>query len=161
MKIQANWNKIAIFAIGMLWGAAIVFFAGVLYMRNSLIQERVSHLPFDEVVTKIQKTSERFPAWTVQSAGCTLPASGDGTRMHTFRLCHRTYAGDLIMQEADRKVSCTLPCTFSVYEKKDGKTYLARMNVSLLGRLLGGAPAQVFPKRVNPEQEAILREAGF
>ena len=156
-----NWNKTGFFLLGLLWGAALMFFGIVLYLRASLLDERVSEIPFDDVVQKLTETTKKFPDWTVQNVPCVLPVSKDGTRMQAFRLCHQHYAADMTESESDRKISCMLPCVFSVYEKVDGKTYLSRVNVSLLGRILGGAPGHVFPEKVAPEQEAILHYLGF
>lgn len=158
---KSKWNAIGIFLVGFLWGAALIFIGGVLYLRHALIEERVSDQNFDQITMRIPGIAGQFSNWTVQDAGCTLPMSGDGSRMRAYRLCNSAYAAEMISGESDRRISAVLPCTFSVYEKKDGKTYLSRLNVSLLGRLLGGAPARVLPDEVNPDQELMLQTIGF
>jgi len=55
-------------------------------------------------------------------------------------------------------VSAMIPCSLAVYEK-DGKTYVARMNVGLLGTLLGGTSAKVFPVYVATDQERMVESA--
>ena len=40
-----------------------------------------------------------------------------------------------------------MPCTISVYEKSDGKTYIGSMNAGLLGRVFGGTVAGRLPSR--------------
>lgn len=145
------------FAAGLLWGAVIAFLGGVLYLRHSLLDERECVAGFDTVVKEIPARAAKLEGWTVQRVVCTLPKFPDGTRMAAFRLCQPDYALKLTGAESDRKTSCVIPCTFAIYEKSDGKTYIARMDVSLLGRLLGGEPSRVFPKKVSPEHEFILQ----
>ncbi len=36
-----------------------------------------------------------------------------------------------------------MPCTISVYEKSDGKTYIGHMNAGLMGGMFGGDVAEV------------------
>lgn len=161
---QAKRNSVKqiwIFLIGMLWGSALMFFGGVLFLRHNLLEERRTDRDFDSVISDLHSGTGKAPGWEIRNAGCPLPPSGDGCRMQSFQLCQRDYASELIEREEDRKISALLPCTFSVYEKKDGHVYLSRLNVKLLGRLLGGMPAYVFPAKVSPEQERFLGHLKF
>lgn len=44
-------------------------------------------------------------------------------------------------------------CTISVYEKKDGRTYIASMNAGLLGKMFGGSIAEVMGDVVAKQQQ--------
>jgi uncharacterized protein (DUF302 family) len=41
-------------------------------------------------------------------------------------------------KDDDRHISSMMPCRVAIYEKADGKTYIARMNAGLFSILLGG-----------------------
>jgi uncharacterized protein (DUF302 family) len=48
-----------------------------------------------------------------------------------------------------------MPCTISVYEKKDGKTYIGTMNAGLLGDMFGGTVTTVM-KEVASDQQSFI-----
>ena len=144
------------FAMGILWGIVITFIAGVVYLRHSMVLEYECKGNVEASVAKIKENASRMPAWTVQQSGCAVPIAPDGSKMDALRICNANYAKMLVSDPADRKVSAVIPCAVSIYEKPDGKTYLARLNMPLLARLLGGMPAQLFPDTIAPEQRYMM-----
>ena len=144
------------FVVGILWGAVIAFIAGTVYLRHSLLLEYECKADVDTSVTKILENATRLPAWKVQQVPCAVPKATDGSKIANLRLCNQEYAKQLVDSPSDRRISAAIPCGVSIYEKPDGKTYLARMNMPLLGRILGGAPAQLFPDTIAPEQKYLL-----
>lgn len=155
--LKSYRKNLGIFAVGLLWGIALTFLFGVIFMRVSLIDERESELSFDELNAKLPVEVQKLKGWTVQPVACGLPTPSDKTKIAVFKLCNRDYAQKMLDDPSSRKISSVIPCTFAIYEKPDGKAYIARMNVSLLGRLLGGEPGIIFPKKVTPEQEIMLK----
>jgi len=145
-----------IFAAGFLWGIAATFIFGIIFLRNSLIHEYQSKLGFEETVTTLGNNAKATKGWLVRKPSCSLPQPKDNTKIAAMKLCHAKYASDLLNSESSRKISAMIPCTFAVYQKSDGKTYVARMNISLLGSILGGSSAKIFPSKVNPDQEKML-----
>ncbi|MFV0379061.1 MAG: DUF302 domain-containing protein [Mangrovibacterium sp.] len=65
-----------------------------------------------------------------------------------YSVCKPDIAVKVLDGDAHRHISAMMPCRIAVYEKTDGKTYIARMNTNLLARLLG--------REVN----AVMGEAG-
>ena len=49
-----------------------------------------------------------------------------------------------------------MPCTISVYEKEDGKTYIAHVNAGLMGNLFGGVIADVMSGPVSEQQNRFV-----
>jgi len=94
--------------------------------------------------------------WIVRPDSCAIPKIKDGSKVYTMKLCQSEYAAKMIEPEDSRKILSVIPCTFAVYQKADGCTYVSRINVGLLGALMGGAPGKVFPEKVAPEQEGML-----
>ncbi|MDD5388233.1 MAG: DUF302 domain-containing protein [Gallionellaceae bacterium] len=48
-------------------------------------------------------------------------------------LCEPRHSSKLLANDGDRWVSVFMPCTVSVYEKTDGKIYVANMKAANLG----------------------------
>lgn len=144
------------FAAGLLWGVALTFIAGVVYLRHSLLLEYECKDSLNATVAKIMENATRLPAWQVQQANCAVPVMPDNCKMASLRLCNKEYAKQLMEAPSDRRISAAIPCCVSIYEKPDGKTYLSRMNMPLLGRLLGGEPSRLFPNTIAPEQNYLL-----
>ena len=145
-----------IFLAGFLWGITFFFIFGIIFLRHSLIYEYESKLSLDETVAQIKINAEKNKGWIVQlDSGCKMPKIKDGSRITILKLCHGQYGSQLLNGEDTRKTSAIIPCTFAVYEK-NGKTYLSRINVSLVGQLLGGNASRIFSSKVSPEQENIL-----
>ena len=77
-----------------------------------------------------------------------------GRQISVFELCSRAYAAPLLT--SDPQLGSIIPCRIAIYEKADGKTYLATLNNSLFMRLIGGNPAVVFTRNIIPEQQKML-----
>ncbi len=158
------WKReLWIFLAGLVSGAGLILIIGVMYLRSHLIEEYHSDMPFEAAVSALpDKTIELFPnTWTVTRDSCALNELPDGRRMVLYRLCNRQYAHQLLAAPDDRRAAAIVPCPFALFEHSDGTAGLVRFNLSFLGRILGGAPAAVFPDEVAPDQEKLLKELGF
>ena len=144
------------FAAGILWGVAGSFIFGAIFLRNSLINEYQSKLGFKETIAQLGSDIKLKQGWMVRTSSCSLPNPENGSRAVAMKLCNGQYASELINDESARKTAAMIPCTFAVYQKSDGKTYISRLNMKLLGTLLGGKAAVVFTGKIDPDQEMIL-----
>jgi len=72
-----------------------------------------------------------------------------------FSICKPDIAVRILGGDEDRHVSAMMPCRIAVYEKGNGKTYIARMNASLLSNLLGGKVKGVMAD-AGSESEKII-----
>ncbi|MBQ9335684.1 MAG: DUF302 domain-containing protein [Lentisphaeria bacterium] len=147
--------KLLWFGVGLLWGAVLLFAAGVLFLRTNLIDERECALPWEKAVAEFPQKVMQIPGWTVRTVPCGLPAPVKGERIAVFEICSRQYAGDILRDEAARKTAAVLPCKIAIYERGE-KTYIARLNAPVFMRLLGGTPAEVFRSAILPEQQEML-----
>lgn len=152
---KKHGRYIGAFSAGMLWGGGIVFIAGVIFLRYNLVVEEKVPGTFDEVSAKLENSISKNKSWTFRKEICSLPILNDSSRLIVFKLCNRNYAEKMLNPPESRKVSAVIPCTFAVYEK-NGSVCIARMNVRLLGNLIGGVPGEVFPARIAPEQKVML-----
>jgi uncharacterized protein (DUF302 family) len=85
-----------------------------------------------------------------------LPGRQAMAPIQVIEMCQMDYARELLTSGRNRFVAAMMPCAVAVYEKEDGKTYVASMNVGLMGRLFGGEISKVMAK-VGHDDEVILR----
>ena len=143
------------FLCGVLWGIALTFIAGVLYLRHNLIQEIPLAEDFSHTADKVGPIAQKY-GWRVSYNDCGLPRLVDNQPVEVYRFCKSRYAYELLQNEDDRKIACILPCAMSVYQKSDGVTYLSKLNMPLITQLLGGSSIGIFNEKISPEQRAIM-----
>jgi uncharacterized protein (DUF302 family) len=103
--------------------------------ENRLIIEQLS--PYD-VATTVEKLIEvaiqkewQNPA--VHNLQQSLAKAGKEVRaVQVIEICKPEYSGKMLEKSDERIVSVMMPCRISVYEKEDGKTYIALLNTSAM-----------------------------
>jgi len=124
-----------------------------------MIIENVSRLNFSETVDKLSSglaaTGWKIPAIhdlqnTIRNAGKEI------LPVKIIETCNPKHSGRLLELDYERIVSIFMPCRISVYEKSDGKTYISRINASLLSKSYGGLIEEVM-SAANDEMEDIIR----
>jgi len=152
-----------VFLLGLVVGAAVVA-GGVLWKGASLaVKEISSPSTVEETVARLTKAAEG-EGWKVLGVrklheSIKQGAGLDVRPVHIVDLCHPAHAGKILAEDAARPVSVFMPCTIAVYEKTDGKTYVAFTNASLLGRLFGGVVAEVMGGPVTEAQGRFIAAA--
>jgi uncharacterized protein (DUF302 family) len=79
----------------------------------------------------------------------------DVLAVKVISLCHPRHSGKLLATDNERIVSSLMPCRISVYEKSDGKTYVSRLNSSLMAPLIGDLVAEVMSRSAADVEEII------
>jgi uncharacterized protein (DUF302 family) len=72
-----------------------------------------------------------------------------------LEICHTKHASRLLEPDNERIVSTFMPCRISIYEKSDGKVYIARLNAALLADSYGGLIKEVMMQSFS-EMENML-----
>ena len=100
---------------------------------NQLIIEQVS--PYDVATTVAKlidaaaKKDWQNPA--VHNLQQSLAKSGKVVRpVQVIEICKPEYSGKMLEKNDERISSILMPCRISVYEKEDGKTYVALLNMA-------------------------------
>lgn len=102
---------------------------------NQIIIEHVS--PFD-VPTTVEKivTAASLKEWqnpANHNLQQSLAKSGKEVRpVQVIEICKPEYSGKMLEKSDERIVSVMMPCRISVYQKEDGKTYVALLNMSAM-----------------------------
>lgn len=154
MQLFKNSKWFSLF-LGLLIGLLLMLIAGTLFLRNNYIQTFECAHNFQYSVELLKKQVKQNPQWILRRVACTLPATVDSQQIAMFNLCSTKYANALLNNPKTRQASALIPCQISLYEK-EGKCYLSRTNIGLIGILLGGDFQSIFTFLINPEQELIL-----
>jgi len=102
---------------------------------NQLIIEKVS--PFDVPVT-VEKLIEAAhqKGWqnpAIHNLQESLAKSGKHVRpVQVVEICKPEYSGHMLEQNDERVVSILMPYRISVYEKEDGRAYVAQVNMTAM-----------------------------
>jgi uncharacterized protein (DUF302 family) len=149
---------------GFLTGfVAAIALMGVLMFTvgpSMMIHEHLSPYGLDETVEKISNNA-KAEGWVVagvKSLDKSVAKHGGGEVLpvRLIDLCEAHHAAEILNSDAERYVSVMMPCTISVYERADGKTYVAHMNAGLVGRMFGGKIAEVMAGPVSEQQNRFV-----
>ncbi len=129
-----------------------------------LINEIPSPFNIDQTTERLEQAAAE--GWKVSGVRrldeSILKNGGPSLRpVRLLEICEPNYAGALLDGDDQRMLSVMMPCTISIYEKSDGRAYVATLNVALLGKLFGGEVAEIFAGSVARDQAAIIRSAGI
>jgi len=112
---------------------------------NPLIIEKVS--PFNVAVT-VEKLIEAANSKGWQNPAThnlqqSLAKSGKKVLpVQVVEICKPEFSGRMLEKNDERIVSVMMPCRISVYEKDDGKTYVALLNMSVMTAGLSSLAAE-------------------
>jgi uncharacterized protein (DUF302 family) len=100
---------------------------------NTIIIEHVS--PFD-VPTTVEKliaaaTKKDWQNPAVHNLQQSLAKSGKEVKpVQVVEICKPEFSGKMLERNHERIISILMPCRISVYEKENGKTYVALLNMT-------------------------------
>lgn len=111
---------------------------------NQFIIEKPS--PFD-VASTVEKLIEAATKNNWQNPAThnlqqSLAKSGKTVKpVQVVEICKPDYSGKMLEKNHERIASVMMPCRISVYEKEDGKTYVALMDMSKMAEGMPSAAA--------------------
>lgn len=146
---------------GLVLGVILTAVAVVYAMPRLMIVTTESHLGFDETVqaieTAVLEHGWSTPGTTDMNKSMAAHGVSFDPRVKTVKLCNAEYAKGVLT--GDRYLSCMMPCSISVWESDDGKVYVSKMNTGLMGKMFGGAVAEIMGGKVAADEHAILESA--
>lgn len=148
--------------IGIIIGAIGMGVAGWLIMPSLMIKEVESPLGYAETLAQLENNVTNG-GWKV-SANMRLDKSlaKDGRTVlpvASVKICQPDHAEKVLKDDNARFLSVMMPCSIAVYEKTDGKTYVATMNAGLMGKMFGGTAAEVMAGSVADETAEFVKFA--
>lgn len=142
------------FVLGMLAAAGFM----VVVMRRRMLVEIRS--PHDHSTTLgLLEAGVRNAGWSSPGSWNLSEAASKkgvefGREVTNLSLCQAPYAKRVLDERPE--MSAMMPCTFSVYTKADGNTYVAKLNTGLMGKMMGGDIAKVMGGHVSQEEKRML-----
>lgn len=111
---------------------------------NNVIIEQVSPFDVDTTVEKLVAAAT-LKSWqnpAIHNLQQSLAKAGKEVRpVQVVEICKPEYSGAMLEKSDERIVSVMMPCRISVYQKEDGKTYVALLNMA--GMVTGFSPVAV------------------
>jgi uncharacterized protein (DUF302 family) len=122
---------------------------------NHFIVEQVS--PFDVTTTVTMLVEEAVKrGWqnpALHNLQQSLAKSGKEVRpVQVVEICKPEFSGKMLELSDERIFSVMMPCRISVYEKEDGKAYIALLDTSNMG---SGMPAAVISAMTAASNESF------
>ena len=144
---------------GFLVGFLLLGSVGWAMMPGMMLREAVSPYGLQETVDKISENAISA-GWVVAGVkplhkSVKKHGGGDVLPVMLVNLCQAHHASSILNQDSDRVVSVMMPCTISVYQKQDGKTYIGYMNAGVMGKMFGGNVAEVMGT-VSQQQQSFI-----
>ena len=143
MKHQSG-NTLITFLIALLIGIGGTLFVIKTQLSTLLVTETQSPYGFEETLVKLEENAKAL-GWKVPKKwkanfqmNFKKIVGVDIGPMRLLKMCEPKIAADLLMEDRNKYLSVMMPCTFAVYEKSDGKVYIAMMNLGVIGKALGG-----------------------
>lgn len=145
MTIQKqNGNAILVFIIALLIGVVGALYLLRLKAPELLVKETQSPYGFEETLEKLEVNAKEL-GWKVPKKwkanfqkNFDKIVGVDIGPMKLLKMCEPKVAADLLVKDENKYLSVMMPCTFAVYEKADGKTYVAMMNLAVVAQMIGG-----------------------
>jgi len=145
---------------GFVAGAFLLSIVGWLMMPGLMLKEYQSPFGVEKTVEKI-KQNAITEGWIVSGVtplndSVKKHGGGDLPPVMLINLCEAHHAFNILKEDKNKIVSVMMPCTISVYQKTDGKTYIGTMNAGLLGTMFGGTVAKVMGGEVAEQQQKFI-----
>jgi len=107
-----------------------------------------------EVVPQFEGWSFPIPDWPFYKSQLSKNFTYDNiTNMVMHFVCKPAHANKML--RIDPNFGGIMPCTWAVYETKDGQVYIAKMNIALMSKMYFGLIRQIM-KDVARTEEAML-----
>lgn len=125
---------------------------------NQLIIEEISRYDFANTVEMLVAEAERreWKVPFVHDLQQSLAKSGKEVKpVKVIEICKPEYSGKMLELNDERIISVMMPCRISVYEKEDGKTYIALVNTGNMSSQLPDNIASVMKSAADESLEIV------
>ena len=161
MRTQSGHTFVT-FLVALLIGVFGTLFVIKTQTPNLLVREIASPYGFEETLVKLEENAKAL-GWKVPKkwkanfqANFKKIVGTDIGPMQLLKMCEPAIAADLLKSDENKYLSVMMPCTISVYQKADGKTYVGTMNAGLLGKMFGGTIAKIMGEEVAADQQGFI-----
>lgn len=129
---------------------------------QQMLIEVSSPLGFEETLERLEENAKglgwKVPQkWKVNFQRNLKKVTGtDIGPNRVLKMCEPFAAAELLVKDEYKKLTAMMPCTIAVYQKSDGKTYVAMMNLEMMASMYGG-DVKDMADSLAPQMEKMLR----
>ena len=130
-------------------------------LGSQMLIEVESPLGFDETLIKLEENAKyagwKVPSkWKINFQNNLQKVTGvDIGKNQVLKMCQPEAAARILVHDEYKLLTTMMPCTISVYEKSNGKTYISVMNMEMLGMIYGGVIAEIAAELAPQMMEMI------
>ena len=130
-------------------------------LGSQMLIEVESPLGFDETLVKLEENAKylgwKVPKkWKINFQNNLKKVTGvDIGKNQVLKMCEPEAAAKMLVHDEYKLLTTMMPCTISVYEKSNGKTYISIMNMEMLGMIYGGVIAEIAAELAPQMMEMI------
>lgn len=73
-----------------------------------------------------------------------------------IKMCEPFAAAELLVKDEYKMLTAMMPCTIAVFQKSDGKVYVAMMNLQMMGQMFGG-DVKGMAAALSPQMDQMLK----
>ncbi|MDQ7073665.1 MAG: DUF302 domain-containing protein [Gammaproteobacteria bacterium] len=144
MKNIVQKQSLTTLLVAFVLGLISSVFLAKAFLPMLLVNEFKSPLPFERTLSMIEANAIE--------AGLDVPKEWQADRRQQYKMltgidiganglltaCDPKLGAALLKEDRYKVLSVLLPCSIAVYRKKDGRTYVATLNVEFLSFAFGG-----------------------
>lgn len=145
-------------AVAAVIGAALTLAILAQSAAGIMLLEDEARYDFDRTVDVFRQTTldSGWKIPTVHDLQETMKSFGkDVEKVKVFELCHPDHAYLILKEDQERVVSALMPCRVAIYQKKDGKVYVSRLNSGLMGKMMKGVVPEVMGVAARETEEIL------
>lgn len=156
-------SLVVLFAVTLgLNGLALADEGGVSPADFKMLIEVESPLGFEETLTRIEANAKdlgwKVPKkWKVNFQRNMMKITDtDIGPNQVLKMCEPFAAAKLLVKDEYKQLAAMMPCTIAVYEKSNGKVYVAMMNLEVMGMMYGG-DVKDMADELAPQMDQMLK----
>ena len=160
-RLFAVWVTLIVAMISTT-GAALADEAGASPADFKMLIEVESPLGFEETLARIEANAKdlgwKVPKkWKVDfQKNMQKITDTDIGPNQVLKMCEPFAAAKLLVKDEYKQLAAMMPCTIAVYEKSNGKTYVAMMNLKVMGMMYGG-DVKDMADELAPQMDQMLK----
>ena len=129
---------------------------------TQMLVEVASPLGFEETLERLEANAKELgwkvpQKWKVDFQRNLLKVTDtDIGPNRVIKMCEPFAAAKLLLKDEYKMLTAMMPCTIAVYVKSDGKTYIAMVNLEMMGEMYGGDVLEM-TKELAPQMQQMLK----
>ncbi len=149
--------------LGALAGAIIAAVAFAATLQAKMVVSHKAKGTFEEVCNRLEEAVAGpdangwgipFAAWNFYQSQIEKDFKLDNLKeCRIYPVCKSAYANEVVREQPHW--AGIMPCSWAIYQTKDGQVYISKMNIGLMSMMMTGLIGRVM-KKVSQEEHVLL-----